>query len=199
MSISPNELVEKHGYTIDDAKAVAEVFNRDKGNIAPLNKRCFEAAKRYLKSSLVLWEQCQTAENADLAPGLVLCKSIALELFFKTLVIIDRDELRSTDDLSDVERNKFRTHVIPKIYDQIDQKYQARIAEVYCEKVGVPLMNAAEFREQLVKKANDTFVKWRYIFETGTNEVAVFEGGLIDSIISATMITIVEVKNGVKN
>ena len=197
MSEAPEDLVKKHGYTLEQATKILETFNQDENIIKPLNERCFLLAQKYFESSSVLSNHMTIAGNANVGPGLVLCKSISLELFFKTLMIINRDDIVDLSQFTKEEKKSYFEHEIPEIYDCILAPYKDKLITIYSARAGVPKMPHHEFRIKLVEKARDIFVKWRYIHEKSDKSIEHLDLSLVDNLIISAELAAVEIKTNV--
>jgi len=191
------DLVKNHGYSPEQAAKILEITEQDKNIIKPLNERCFILAQQYFESASALENHINQSGNANVAPGLVLCKSISLELFFKTLMIISRDDIHDLSQFTKEEKKKYFEHEIPEIYDHILAPYKDKLITIYSARMGVTKLKPEEFRKNLVEKARDIFVKWRYIHEKSDKTLEHLDLNLVNNLITATELTIVEIKNNI--
>jgi hypothetical protein len=192
---SPEEMVAKYGYTLDQAKQVHTAFLADQGTVRPLNLRTFQLAQKYYESAKVLEGHIPKASNANVAPGLILCMSLALVLFFKTLVILDRDDLIRLDQMSKKERDSYFIHEIPALYDVIPEHYKDKLAVIYSARMGVARLPHDRFRSELVEKANDIFVEWRYVHEEHGGVPKHLNLGVLENLIVSAQLVTIESKN----
>lgn len=196
---SPEEMVAKYGHTLEQAKEIHAAFTAEKGRVRPLNLRTFLLAQKYFDSAKVLEAHIPKAANANVAPGLILCMSLALELFFKTLVILDRDDLVLLEQMSKQERKNYLIHEIPALYDVIPDAHKDKLSTIYSARMGVPRLSHLRFRTELVEKANDIFLEWRYVHETQGGSPKHLNLGVIENLIVAAQLVTIESKKPASN
>ncbi len=192
---SPEEMVAKYGYTLDQAQGVYAAFVAEQGKVRPLNLRTFQLAQKYYESAKVLEGHIPKVANANVAPGLILCMSLALELFFKTLVILDRDDLIHLNQMTKQEREKYFIHEIPALYDAIPDHYKDKLTVIYSARMGVARLPHERFRSELVEKADDIFVEWRYVHEEHGGAPKHLNLGVLENLIVSAQLVTIETKN----
>jgi hypothetical protein len=190
----PEELAAKYGYSLDQARQIVELMKQDSGVERPLNLRTFQLAKKYQESGNVLGQHMNTAKNANAAPGMIMCLSFALELFFKSLVLLDRDDVLHIAQLSKTEREQFSIHSIPLLYDQIPDQHKNRLSDIYSARMGVPRLPPARFRSELVEQASNVFLTWRYAHERNSSEALHLNLSVVENLIVAAQLVAVEAK-----
>src|SRR5690348_5337079 len=128
---SPEELAQKLGYTLDQARQIHAVLAEESKNRREISLQIFQLANNYLESANVLSKHVETAKSANVAPGQVMCLSIALELYFKCLVVLDYSEITEYSGLPASLCEKLQTHHIPSIFDLISDAHKDRLADIF--------------------------------------------------------------------
>jgi|SRR5690242_20706371 len=162
---SPEELVKKFGYTLEQAREMHAALLEASKTKREISLQIFQLANKYLESSNALGKHIEAAKNANVAPGQIMCLSMALELYFKCLVVLEHSDTFEYGALPASLRKKLETHHIPTIFDLIEDKHKDRLADIFGARMGVPRLQIPDFREQLVEKASKIFVDWRYVYE----------------------------------
>ena len=125
---------------------------------------------------------------------MIMCLSFALELLFKALVLIDRDDILDVKQLSKKERESFSVHKIPELFDQIPDAYKQRLADIYCARQAVPRLSTERFRSELLEKANSLFTEWRYVHESESDEPRHVDLQRVTNLLVAAQLLGAEVK-----
>lgn len=191
---SPEELVRKYGYSMEQARAVHSAFADAAKVKREVGLQIFQLADKYLESSNALGKHIEATETGNVLPGQVICLSMALELYFKSLVLLDHSDTHEYGGLPARLRKKLETHHIPTIFDLVEDKYKARLSDIFSARMGVPRLTANDFREQLVEKASKIFVEWRYVYAKPPNTHLHLDLSLIHHLIAAVQLVAVEAK-----
>ena len=191
---SPEELVKKFGYSLEQAREIHAVLAEDSKKKREVSLQIFQLANKYLESANSLSKHIETVKNANVVPGQIMCLSMALELYFKCLVILDFSEATQYGELPEALRKKLSTHHIPTIFDLIQDRYKDRLADIFGARMGVPRLSIPDFRAQLVEKASKIFVDWRYIYETEPGTFLHLDLVPVHHLIVATQLVAIESK-----
>lgn len=119
---------------------------------------------------------------------------MALELYFKCLVVLEHSEAFEYSALPASLRKKLETHHIPTIFDLIEARHKDRLADIYGARVGVPRLKLEDFRGQLVEKASRIFVDWRYVYENSSGTIMNLDLGPVRHLIMAARLVAIEAK-----
>lgn len=124
MSESPEDLVKRLGYSPEQARAMHAWFAEAAKVRHEISLQMFALAKKYVESAYVVRKHMDSTRNADFAPGQIMCLSLALELFFKCLVVLEHKDVYQYVHLPAAMRKKLETHHIPTIFDLIEDKHK---------------------------------------------------------------------------
>lgn len=191
---SPEELVKKFGYTLEQATEMHAALTESAKTKREISLQIFQLANKYLESSNALGQHIETVKNANVAPGQIMCLSMALELYFKCLVVLEHSEAFEYSALPASLRKKLETHHIPTIFDLIEDRHKDRLADIFGARMGVPRLNLEDFREQLVEKASRIFVDWRYVYENASGTFMHLDLVPVHHLIMAAQLVAIEAK-----
>jgi hypothetical protein len=194
MPESPEELVKKFRYTREQAEQIHSIFSEESKKEREIGLQIFQLANKYLESAAALGKHIESAKNANVAPGQIMCLSMALELYFKSLVTLDYSDVMEYSGLPAVLRKKMETHHIPSIFDLISDQHKNRLADIFSARLGVPRLGISEFRAQLVEKASKIFVEWRYVYENDSGTFLHLDLLPVHHLIVASHLVAIEAK-----
>lgn len=191
---SPEELVRKFGYSPEQAKEIHAILIEDSKKKREISLQIFQLANKYVESSNALGKHIEAVKNANVAPGQIMCLGMALELYFKCLVVLEYSEITQYGDLPAGLRKKLATHHIPSIFDLIPDQYRDRLADIFGARMGVPRLSIPDFRSQLVEKASKIFVDWRYVYENDSGTFLHLDLVPVHHLVVATQLVAIEAK-----
>ena len=187
------ELVSKFGMTPEQAQELRNALGEE-SKPKEIGLQIFQLANKYLESANALDGHIQASKNANVVPGQIMCLSMALELYFKALVVLNYSNVVHYSGLPAALRKQLETHHIPTIFDLIATAHKDRLADIYGARLGVPRLSIDEFRSQLVEKASRIFVDWRYVYENGPETILHLNLIPVHHLIVAAQLVAVETK-----
>ncbi len=129
----------------------------------PLYYTIFNIANYYNQGSILLSRELQNTGNAGLSAPMILNQSFSMELLLKFFLIVDYDDIFSKADLEKKGIN-IKGHLYSQLFDKIDNNYKISIARSY-NSIAATQIDYNDFKNLLIEIGDNTFVKWRYIFE----------------------------------
>lgn len=191
--VAVEELVSKFGMTPEQARDFRDALGEE-AKPKEIGLQIFQLANKYLESANALDRHIQSAKNANVVPGQIMCLSMALELYFKALVVLNYGSVVHYSGLPSALRKQLETHHIPTIFDLIATEHKDRLADIYGARLGVPRLDLDEFRSQLVEKASRIFVDWRYVYENSPETILHLDLVPVRHLIVAAQLVAVEAK-----
>ena len=162
----------------------------DQGSSIParrsLNWLLYILAKQYIDSANILEAKIRETKNADPAPAIIMCLSFSIELILKCLLIVDRDEIRTKEDMEAAGIDR-RGHDYIDLFDRIAPHYQEIVLK-HLSARDPSIRDLESLRDFLKAAGSDPFVLWRYVYEHDAppvfqlNAYKRFGGALWDAI-----------------
>jgi len=136
-----------------------------------LRKTVFGLALAYSQTASSAMNGMAESGNADFAGPAIVCQSFAIELLLKFFIINDQPHGETYQQL--IERGmtfggrKRGVHGYSPLFNQLRPATKDKIAKIYSEVSGIQT-DAEKFGIALVSNGEEPFIKWRYIYETGS-------------------------------
>ncbi|WBA10763.1 hypothetical protein [Salinivibrio kushneri] len=131
------------------------------------NQAILASAKKYLLSAELIESQ-----NGQLELGSILCSSFSIELLLKSLLSMSSPQnIEQLDEGSwtytCVNHTTAHGHCYSKLFDELTSQHRSYLSSFFNPE------NEIESLESMLKAFDNTFIKWRYGYETTNKPINV--------------------------
>ena len=122
----------------------------------------FNAANAYNRTFALVRNEMSRTHSTELAQPMITNLLFVIELLLKFFIVY-RVEEENTARAENLPVNA-RGHVLPELFDHIDDNYQNRILETYTDKYHEPI-SKSDFVSAMTSTGESPYARWRYIYE----------------------------------
>jgi len=148
-----------------------------------LESTLFNFAHSYARAGELSVKASIENRDADFFAPAIMCKSFAVELLLKFFIALRYPSEKTYSQIKDAGED-LRGHNYQPLFERVQEEYQQKIANSFSSIAGRKT-GPDDFNLILREIGDDSYVKWRYIYEKDKAGIQHFNVQLFDNVLEA--------------